>query len=163
MVYCADSSPIVFRRLERGITVTTRIMVINDTQEILELFREILTDEGYDVYLYSYGIQDLAEVEQINPDLIILDHIIGGEAVGWQMLQKLKMRRSTAGIPVIVCTAAVKAVQEMEGYMRAKNVGLVLKPFDIDDLLLAVKTALKMKIANESESQDGGMAALDCE
>ena len=132
-------------------------MVINDTQEILELFREILTDEGYDVYLYSYGIQDLSEVEKINPDLIILDHIIGGEGVGWQMLQKLKMRRSTASIPVIVCTAAVKAVQEMEGYMRAKNVGLVLKPFDIDDLLLAVKTALKAKISNESESQDGGV------
>lgn len=120
----------------------TRIMVVNDTQEILELFREILTDEGHEVVLYSYGIQDLAEVERVQPDLIILDHLIGGEAVGWQMLQKLKMRRSTANIPVIVCTAAVKAVQEMEGFMKAKNVGLVLKPFDIDDLLLAVSQAL---------------------
>jgi PleD family two-component response regulator len=44
-----------------------RIMVVNDTQEILELFREILTDEGYDVVLYSYGIQDLAEVERSSP------------------------------------------------------------------------------------------------
>lgn len=122
--------------------MSTRIMVVNDTQEILELFREILTDEGYEVFLYSYGIQDLAEVERVQPDLIILDHLIGGEAVGWQMLQKLKMRRSTATIPVIVCTAAVKAVQEMEGYMKAKNVGLVLKPFDIDDLLLAIRQAL---------------------
>jgi CheY-like chemotaxis protein len=68
--------------------------------------------------------------------------MIGGEPVGWQMLQKLKLRRSTAGIPVVVCTAAVKAVQEMEGYMKSKNVGLVLKPFDIDDLLLAIKQAL---------------------
>jgi DNA-binding response OmpR family regulator len=129
--------------------MTTRIMVVNDTQEILELFREILTDEGYEVFLYSYGIQDLAEVERINPDLIILDHMIGGEPVGWQMLQKLKLRRATASIPVVVCTAAVKAVQEMEGYMKSKNVGLVLKPFDIDDLLAAIKQALKMQNLDE--------------
>ena len=121
----------------------TRIMVVDDTQEILELFREILTDEGFEVLLYSYGIQDMSEVERAKPDLIILDHIMGGEAVGWQMLQKLKMRRSTANIPVVVCTAAVKAVQEMEGYLKAKGVGLVLKPFDIEDLLEAVALALR--------------------
>lgn len=120
----------------------TRIMVVNDTQEILELFEDLLTEEGYEVVLYSYDIQDLQEVERIKPDLIILDHIMGGEGVGWQMLQKLKMKRSTANIPVIVCTAAAKAVHEMEGYLKSKGVGLVLKPFDIDDLLSAVKRAL---------------------
>ncbi len=125
--------------------MATRIMVINDTQEILELFREILTDEGYEVLLYSYGIQDMTEVECVKPDLIVLDHMIGGEAVGWQMLQKLKMRRSTADIPVVVCTAAVKAVQEMEGYLKAKGVGLVLKPFDIEELLEAVQQALRSR------------------
>jgi DNA-binding response OmpR family regulator len=125
--------------------MATRIMVVNDTQEILELFREILTDEGYEVLLYSYGVQDMSEIERARPDLIILDHIIGGEAIGWQMLQKLKMRRSTADIPVVVCSAAVKAVQEMEGYLKAKGVGLVLKPFDIDELLQAVEQALKSR------------------
>src|SRR5688500_17391325 len=98
----------------------TRIMVINDTQEILELCREMLTDEGYEVYCDSYGIQELAEVERVNPDLIILDHLNGGEAIGWPMLQTLRLRRSTASIPVIVCPAGVKAIQEMEGYMKSK-------------------------------------------
>lgn len=120
----------------------TRVMVINDTQEILELFQDLLTDEGYEVVLYSYGIEDMREIERVKPDLIILDHIIGGEAVGWQMLQKLRMKRATAKIPVIVCTAAVNAVQEMEGYLKSKGIGLVLKPFDIDDLLEAVQRAL---------------------
>lgn len=117
-------------------------MVVNDTQEILELFEEILTDEGHDVVLYSYGIQDMKEVERVKPDLLILDYIIGGEAFGWQMLQKIKMRRATARIPIVVCTAAVNAVQEMEGYLKSKNIGLVLKPFEIDDLLDAVNRAL---------------------
>jgi DNA-binding response OmpR family regulator len=121
----------------------TRIMVVNDTQEILELFQDLLTEEGYEVALYSYAIEDLAVVERVKPDLIILDHIIGGEAVGWQMLQKLKLKRSTAKIPVIVCTAATNAAQEMEGYLKSKRIGLVLKPFDIDDLLTAIKRALE--------------------
>ncbi len=82
------------------------------------------------------------EIERINPDLIVLDHIIGGEGIGWQFLQKLKMRRSTANIPVVVCTAAAKAIQEMEGYLKAKGVTVVLKPFDIDDLLRAIELSL---------------------
>jgi DNA-binding response OmpR family regulator len=129
-------------------------MVVNDTQEILDLFREILTDEGYEVALYSYAIQDLDEVERVKPDLIILDYIFNQEQIGWQMLQKLKMRRSTEAIPVIVCTAAVRQAHEMEGYLQSKGVGLVLKPFHIDDLLRAITMALRAR-------QDGSSLAAE--
>jgi DNA-binding response OmpR family regulator len=121
----------------------TRILVINDTQEILTLFQDILSDEGYEVVLYSSAIHDMDEVERQSPDLIILDFIFAHENLGFQMLQKLKMRRNTAPIPVIVCTAALQAVREMEGYLQSKNVQVVLKPFEIDDLLGAVERALK--------------------
>jgi CheY-like chemotaxis protein len=122
----------------------TRIMVVNDTQEILQLFREILTDEGYEAILYSYAIQDLVEIERVKPDLIILDYMFDEEQIGWQLLQKLKMYRPTASIPVVICTAAAQKVREMEGYLQSKGVGLVLKPFDIDDLLRAVEQGLRI-------------------
>jgi DNA-binding response OmpR family regulator len=122
-----------------------RIMVINDTQEILDLFNDILTEEGYEALLYSYAIQDLHEVEHVKPDLIILDYIFGAERIGWQLLQKLKMRRSTEAIPVIICTAAAMEVRDMEGYLQAKGVGLVLKPFTIDDLVDAIDKALRLR------------------
>jgi DNA-binding response OmpR family regulator len=117
-------------------------MVINDTQEILELFRDLLTSEGYEVSLYSYGVHDMKEVERVAPDLIIIDYLIGDERTGWQMLQKLKMTRSTATIPIIVCTAALNQVKEIEGWLTQKRITVVLKPFDVDDLLAAVKRAL---------------------
>ncbi len=117
------------------------IMVINDTQEILDLFREILEEEGYRVTLYSYAFRDLDEIKQDLPDLLILDFIIGGEAQGWQMLQKLKLDRTTEMIPVIVCTAAVTLVRELEGHLKEKGVGIILKPFDIDDLLRQVNAS----------------------
>jgi CheY-like chemotaxis protein len=120
-----------------------RIMAVNDTQEILQLFREILTDEGYEAILYSYAIQDLDEIERVRPDLIILDYMFDEEQIGWQLLQKLKMYRPTASIPVVICTAAVQKVREMEGYLQSKGVGLILKPFDIDDLLRAIEQGLR--------------------
>ena len=114
------------------------VLVVNDTQEILDLFKEILEEEGYRVSLYSYAFRDLDDVKQDCPDLIILDFIIGGENHGWQLLQKLKLDRETAKIPIIVCTAALNVVRELEGHLREKGVGVVLKPFDIDDLLREV-------------------------
>ncbi|MBA2752941.1 MAG: response regulator [Chloroflexia bacterium] len=118
-----------------------RILVVNDTQEILDLFRDILEEEGYEVVLYSYAFHDLAEIKRTMPDLIILDYLIGGEQYGWQMLQKLKMDRQTATIPVIICTAARRELTDMEGHLKAKGVSIVLKPFDIDDLILQVTAA----------------------
>ncbi len=121
-----------------------RILVVNDTEEILQIFMDILAPEGYDVVLYSYAINDMDEVLRIKPDLVILDLIFGQEKTGWQMLQKMKMTRATATIPVIVCTAATKEVREIQGYLQAKGVSLVAKPFDIDDLLAAIKRTFEL-------------------
>jgi len=130
-------------------------MVVNDTQEILDLFQDLLEEEGYRVSLYSFAFQDLAEVKQSKPDLVILDFIIDGEAQGWQLLQKMKMDRETMSIPVIVCTAAIALVRELEGRLRDKNVGIILKPFDIDDLLLEVSRVLAEASSQGPEDASG--------
>jgi CheY-like chemotaxis protein len=62
------------------------------------------------------------------------------------LLQKLKMDRATAKIPVVVCTAALQLARELEGHLKEKGVALVLKPFDIDDLLRAVEVALDDRV-----------------
>ena len=113
--------------------MAARILVVNDTQEILELFRMFLEEEeGYDVVLAGTPMQRIKEVEQINPDLIILDLVFGDEKTGLQMLQMLKMQQSTATIPVIVCTAALDLVREQEGYLVSQGVHVIYKPFDLD-------------------------------
>jgi DNA-binding response OmpR family regulator len=122
----------------------TRVLVVNDTQDILDLFRRLLEDEGYEVVLSGSPVQQVSEIERISPDLIILDFIFGGEKFGWQMLQMLKMQHSTAKIPIIVCTAAVEIVREQEGYLTSKGIRVIYKPFDIDELLDAVRQALNL-------------------
>jgi len=136
-----------FQRLtllhRRSYLVATRILVVNDTQEILDLFRLLLEEEGYEVVLAGFPIQQVSDIEKINPDLIVLDFIFGDQTSGWQMLQMLKMRRSTASIPVIVCTAALNMVREQEGYLVSQGVHVVFKPFDIDHLMTNIKQALE--------------------
>jgi DNA-binding response OmpR family regulator len=102
----------------------------------------------------------MREIERIQPDLIILDYVFGGERAGWQMLQKLKMRRSTATIPIIVCTAAIREVREIEGYLRAQGIMVVAKPFNLDDLYYAIRVALKAPthdaaLVDRTEGGDG--------
>ncbi len=66
-------------------------MVVNDTDEILELFEQILTEEGYEVKLFSYKLKDLNSVKELKPDLLIVDQMFGNESPGWQLVQKMKM------------------------------------------------------------------------
>lgn len=120
------------------------IMVVNDTQEILMLFQEILEGEGYEVSLHSYSNRDLEEVKKVKPDLIISDHppIADKEKQGWQFIQKLRMSRETELIPIILCTTSVKMAEEAEGHLTEKGVTVVLKPFNIDELLAAVEAMI---------------------
>jgi DNA-binding response OmpR family regulator len=99
-------------------------------------------EEGHEVILSGFPFEQISDVEKIRPDLIILDFVFGDQKSGWQMLQMLKMQRSTANIPVIVCTAALDAVREQEGYLVSQGVHVVYKPFDIDQLVNNVRQLL---------------------
>jgi DNA-binding response OmpR family regulator len=122
--------------------MAARILVVNDTEEILQAFRDLLEDEGYEVHLSGVAFTNVDGIVRLAPDLIILDYLFGQEKAGWQMLQLLRMHRGTAAIPVIICTAATHAVREIEGELIARGIRLVAKPFDIDELLAAVRQAL---------------------
>ena len=114
------------------------IFVINDTIAILELFTALLEDEGYRVTTDGFTIEMvelLSRVKTDRPDLLVLDFLIQDEGKGWQFLQILKMDRETRDIPVVVCTAAIKLVDDLQAHLDTMGVGVVLKPFDIEVLL----------------------------
>jgi CheY-like chemotaxis protein len=118
------------------------ILVINDTVAILELFTALLEDEGFRVTTDGFSVEMgemLERVKAEQPDLIILDLVVLDEGKGWQFLQLLKMNRTTRDIPVILCTAAAKLVEELQVHLDEMRVGVVLKPFDIDHLLLVIR------------------------
>lgn len=120
-----------------------RVLVVNDTQEILELFADLLGEMGLEVVLMSYAPRELERIRDVAPDLIILDLVFGErELLGWQLLQKLRMDPRLDEVPVIVCSAAVKMLHELEGHLTEQGVLAVVKPFTVDQLEEAVRRAL---------------------
>jgi len=134
--------------------MTTRIMVINNSDNILAMFRKILEVEDCEVFLQLFLNSDLRDVRRIQPDLIILDYYVGREGVGWEFLQLLKMEDTTAAVPVLVCTTAVKLVQEIAGYLATKRVSVLRKPFESADLVKAVQYALEGEKDTNTASQN---------
>jgi DNA-binding response OmpR family regulator len=119
-------------------------MVFNDTIEILNLFHDILSSEGHEVSINTYGTLELPLVQSYQPDLIIADFPpVVREERGWQLLQKLKMTRETENIPLIVCTTNLRALHNSEGWLASKNILAIPKPFTIDELLVAIDTQLR--------------------
>ncbi len=133
--------------------MTTRIMVINNSDDILALFKKILETDDCEVFLQLFLNSDLREVRRIKPDLIILDYYVGREGVGWEFLQLLKMEDSTTGIPVLICTTAVRLAQEIGGYLATKRVSILRKPFESRDLANAVRLALMDEHITSSPEQ----------
>ena len=123
----------------------THILVINDTVAILELFRTLLEEEGYRVSTDDFSVDMLLMLGRVKadlPDLIVLDFIIMDEGKGWQFLQVLKMDRETRAIPVIACTAAAKMAEELHTHLDDMGVAVVLKPFDIEQVLAEIARKL---------------------
>ena len=118
------------------------VVVINDEQDMLLLFRELLEEDGYRVSTLTYPTANLSDLLVLAPDLVILDMVFGGEDRGWQYLQRLRMTRSTATLPIIVCTAAVRLVRDAHDALTRMGIGVVLKPFDIDPFLAEVRRRL---------------------
>ena len=119
----------------------TRIMVVNDSMEFLQLMEELLTGEGYEVSLVETGAGTRAAAQQIRPDLLILDVRLP-DMSGFEVLNLLRLDPETQSTPVLLCTAAVRDVQAQEQVLQERGIPVLFKPFDLDDLLQAVRNIL---------------------
>ncbi|MGI8404265.1 MAG: response regulator [Thermomicrobiales bacterium] len=118
------------------------ILAINQSEDVLQLFKYLLEDDGYRVTTRPYIDKDLDAIVRLAPDLIILDYMWSEEDLGWSLLQMLRMNPGTAEIPIVLCTGAISKVEELQGHFDTMGIGVVLKPFDIATLLVAIEKAL---------------------
>lgn len=117
-----------------------RILVIDDNEDIVDLFHALLDDAQYEV-IGSDFIEARA-IAQLRPDLLILDYLEGMQPVGGQIVSALKQQRATTSLPVIVCTTAGAAKLEHDPALKADGVTVVHKPFDVPDLLQTIEALL---------------------
>jgi DNA-binding response OmpR family regulator len=112
-----------------------RISVVNDNAEFLDLMAAILDeDAGYDVSLFKGEVVEISELAASDPDLIIVDLLLGG-ASGWEIVTLARSDERLASVPIIVCSADVTALRDRESDLeRIGNVRVLAKPFAIDEI-----------------------------
>ena len=123
---------------------STHVLVMDDTPVILELLQEILEDAGYRVTT-SRDQLDLLQIRALQPDMIMQDlRFAGVQEASGQLLTAARLDPELAHIPIILCTAATRVVQDevMAEQLRQLRVRVVLKPFDIDELVSVLAEAL---------------------
>jgi CheY-like chemotaxis protein len=122
-----------------------KLLVVNDSPDFLAMMREVLEDEGgYEVATLdkSEGVVD--EVSARPPDLLIIDILFREGRRGLEIADELASRAESARIPVLFCTALARAniADDVWNLLLTRGQRVLFKPFDIDDLLRAVRELL---------------------
>ena len=117
------------------------VLIVDDAVAVRHLVRDVLEEAGYRTSLAAAPL-DIDAIKRHAPDLLILDPMVGSAGHGWHLLRRLRADPATAGLPVIVCTGAVRRVREEHGFLAEQAMGLVLKPFDMDELVGEVDSQL---------------------
>lgn len=120
------------------------VVCIEDETEMIDLFSMILSREGYQVIGAPGGLQGLQAVEDMQPELILLD-LMMPDLDGWEVYQRLKSNPKTTHVPIIVVTARAQSIDKILGLHIAKVDDYITKPFSPTELLASVQKVLNKK------------------
>lgn len=128
-----------------------RILAVDEAEDILDIYEELLEGAGYHITTLAMKIPDLDVIDALKPDLLILDGVLTEGDATREFIEELRTDPATRELPVILCTAAVPVLASMQDQLTAMDVTVVRKPFDIDDLLHVVSRRLAQDSSSVSE------------
>ncbi len=117
----------------------SKVLVIDDDDQLRKSFNKLLTEEGYQVYSAASGEAGLDIIRNQIPDLVILDMRLPGMN-GFETFKEIN--QTEPKLPVIIMTA----YSTTETAIEATKLGAfdyILKPFDIPDMLAVIKQAIE--------------------
>jgi CheY-like chemotaxis protein len=115
-----------------------KVLIVEDELGAAELLRAYLAEGDYEFQIVTSGENAVRAARELRPDVVCLDMTLSGDLDGFDVLAELKADPSTAGIPVVVCTAG-------NGRGRAAALGaadFLSKPFDAPTLRRTVDRVL---------------------
>jgi len=129
-------------------------LVVDDSPETLRLLTDALDGAGMTVMVALDGTAAMRIVDQITPDIILLDAIMPGMD-GFETCRRLKRDTGLSGVPVIFMTGLTETEHIVRG-LEAGGVDYVTKPIAIEEMLARIRVHL----ANARLTQSA-RAALD--
>lgn len=134
-----------------------KILIVDDDRHIRELIKVFLSNEGFEVYEASDGVEALSKLEKVKVDMTILD-IMMPNMDGWQLCREL---RESYDIPLLMITAKGETSQKIKGFELGTDDYLV-KPFDPLELVVRVKALLKRYQIVSSLVVQIGKLSMNC-
>ncbi|HPR17428.1 MAG TPA: response regulator [Candidatus Cloacimonadota bacterium] len=125
-----------------------KIVIVEDELIIAEEIKTMLLKDNLDVYgIAMSGEECIKFVEEIHPDLVIMDVMLSGKMTG---VEAAMIIHRNFGTPVIFLTAYVDE-EVLEGAIECDPYGYLVKPVREKDVRTAVKMAFYMIKREESE------------
>jgi len=116
------------------------VLIVDDDERVREYVRVNLEMEGYAVREAGSAEEGLGVLEEVSPDLILLD-VMMPEVDGWEMLRRVQQRHGVGAIPVVMFSGKVNEQSAQEATARGAQ-GFVGKPFDPQQLIEHAKQLL---------------------
>jgi excisionase family DNA binding protein len=113
------------------------VMIVDDDERVREYVRVNLEMEGYSVREAGSAEEGLDVLEEVSPDLILLD-VMMPEVDGWEMLRRVQERHGVGAVPVVMFSGKVNARTGEEAAARGAQ-GFIGKPFDPQQLIEQAK------------------------
>jgi len=127
----------------------TKILIIEDETAIADLLAYGLSKEGYEVKTASSGAEGLREVEQFQPDLLLLDWMLP-DISGLDLCKKVT---AESGIPILMITAKSDITDKILGLEFGAD-DYITKPFDLREVIARIRTILRRLAQVSRISQD---------
>jgi len=119
----------------------TRILIVDDEQDTLNLLRTILMISGFDAITTLNSVEAIGLAEREKPDVILLD-IMMPRLDGFTLCKLMRRREATMHIPIIFVTA-YESLDLEERRVEAGGNMVVRKPIDFDVLVQTIEKILK--------------------
>lgn len=108
--------------------MSKKVMIVDDEEDIRFSVKQILEMSGFEVIPAEDGTDCLHKLEQILPDLVILDIMMPGLS-GWDVAARIKQNPQWRTIPIVFLTA--KGDEMSMGMGGLASEAYIVKPFDI--------------------------------
>jgi DNA-binding response OmpR family regulator len=123
-----------------GTTRRDTILVVDDTPETLGFLTDTLDDAGFTVLIATDGESALALVDQITPDLVLMDALMPGMD-GFETCRRLKNEKLLSHVPVVFMSGLSETEHVVQG-LAAGGVDYVTKPIIVEELLARIRVHL---------------------
>jgi DNA-binding response OmpR family regulator len=116
-----------------------QVMIIEDEQDILLLYRDYLEKKGHSVVVTStIADEALLDYKMYVPDLVIIDYKLPGKIDGIKAAKEILLQDQTARILLVTAFESIKKQIESDEFFLGKKIRFLLKPLRLPDLSKAI-------------------------